>query len=85
MILPHGRQQLRVRGIPVSLVDLTLRNPDQRLPVRAGREVFQRRFVELPGAVYSLVRVFVDVDRTPPEVVTAYRTSKVGKYWRSET
>jgi hypothetical protein len=29
-----------------------------------------------------LVRVFVDVDRTPAEVVTVYRTSKMAKYWR---
>ena len=27
-------------------------------------------------------RVFVDVDRDPPEVVTVYRTSKLEKYWR---
>jgi len=31
------------------------------------------------------VRVFVDVDRRPAEVVTAYRTSKIGKYWREES
>jgi hypothetical protein len=31
-----------------------------------------------------LVRVFVDVDRSPAEVVTAYRTSKIDKYWRTE-
>jgi hypothetical protein len=36
-----------------------------------------------PTRVY-LVRVFVDVDRDPPEVVTAYRTSKLPKYWRVE-
>jgi hypothetical protein len=36
-----------------------------------------------PARVY-LVRVFVDVDREPPEVVTAYRTSKLAKYWRAE-
>jgi hypothetical protein len=27
-----------------------------------------------------LIRVFVDVDRTPPEIVTAYRTSQIEKY-----
>jgi hypothetical protein len=27
-----------------------------------------------------LLRVFVDVDRTPAEVVTVYRTSKIEKY-----
>jgi hypothetical protein len=34
-----------------------------------------------PSKTY-LVRVFVDIDRSPPEVATAYRTSKVEKYWR---
>jgi len=29
-----------------------------------------------------MVRVVVDVDREPNEVVTAYRTSKIEKYWR---
>ena len=29
-----------------------------------------------------LVRVFVDVDRDPAEVVTVYQTSKIEKYWR---
>jgi len=31
-----------------------------------------------------LLRIFVDVDREPAEVVTAYRTSKISKYWRPE-
>lgn len=31
------------------------------------------------------MRVFVDVDREPAEVVTVYRTSKIAKYWRAET
>jgi len=31
-----------------------------------------------------LVRVFVDVDRKPADVVTAYKTSKISKYGRSE-
>jgi len=28
-----------------------------------------------------LVRVIVDTDESPPRVVTAYRTSKIAKYW----
>jgi hypothetical protein len=31
-----------------------------------------------------LVRAFVDVDRSPAEVVTVYRTSRIAKYWRVE-
>jgi hypothetical protein len=40
--------------------------------------------LELEGTRY-LVRVFVDVDRSPAEVITVYRTSKIDKYWRSES
>jgi hypothetical protein len=32
-----------------------------------------------------LIRVFVDIDRRPAEVVTAYRTSKVSKYWEERS
>ena len=31
-----------------------------------------------------LLRVFVDVDRHPAEVVTVYLTSRIAKYWRAE-
>jgi hypothetical protein len=31
-----------------------------------------------------LVRVIVDVEQDPPVVVTAYRTSKIEKYWKAE-
>jgi hypothetical protein len=30
-----------------------------------------------------LVRIIVDVDRNPPVVVTAFRTSKIDKYWKA--
>lgn len=56
--------------------------PEQRIEVRRGRVIFQRR-VRMAGATY-LVRAVVDVDRDPPEVVTVYRTSRIGRYWRNE-
>jgi len=34
-----------------------------------------------PSKVY-LLRVFVDMDREPPKVVTVYRTNKIRKYWK---
>jgi len=33
-----------------------------------------------PAGQEYLMRVFVDIDRDPAEVVTVYRTSKIGKY-----
>jgi len=57
--------------------------PEQREAVRPGRDVLQSR-LELEGGTY-LVRVFVDVDREPAEVVTVYRTSRITKYWSDTT
>jgi hypothetical protein len=37
--------------------------------------------LEERGSKRYVLRVFVDVDRDPPVVVTAYRSSKIGKYW----
>jgi hypothetical protein len=72
------------RQILETEVASVLSAPEQAERVRPGRMVYQSRieYGEPPG-IY-LLRVFVDVDRWPPEVVTAYRTSKVGKYWRGE-
>ena len=57
---------------------------DPRREICAGRVVLHSR-VEMgsPAKMY-LVRVFVDVDRNPPEVVTVYRTSRISKYWRQD-
>ena len=52
-----------------------VRHGQQRSDVRPGRAVLQS-VVEIRGSRY-LVRVLIDVDRSPPEVVTAYRTSKL--------
>lgn len=64
------------------MVRAMLLAPKQRLEVRPGREVLQSEISSgQPGKV-SLIRVFVDIDRRPAEVVTVYRTSKIEKYWR---
>jgi len=35
------------------------------------------------GKMY-LLRVVVDEDEQPPVIITAYRTSKIEKYWSAE-
>lgn len=70
------------RNIGSEIVEKVLAAPNQRESVRAGRDIFQSK-IEVGGKSY-LIRVFVDVDQTPAQVVTAYRTSKIEKYWRLE-
>jgi hypothetical protein len=78
----HARFEMERRGIAENTVQQILVAPDQRLPVRPGRDVLQSK-VSSHGRTY-LVRVIVDLDRKPAEVVTVYRTSKIEKYWRRE-
>jgi hypothetical protein len=82
VITPHAAFEMQRRQIEDSVVAQVLAAPEQREAVRPGRDVLQSRMT-LGGRLY-LVRVFVDVDRQPAEVVTVYRTSKIAKYWRNE-
>jgi hypothetical protein len=78
----HARLEILRRGLSEEMVRAILLAPEQRIEVRPGREVLQSKISSgQPGKVF-LIRVFVDIDRRPAEVVTAYRTSKIEKYWR---
>ena len=78
----HAHSELARRGISEDQVKAVLAKPEQSESVRKGRTVYQSKLSsgELPKEY--ILRVFVDVDRNPPQVVTAYRTSKIEKYWR---
>ena len=81
---PHALLEMAHRGLNEGTIRGILDKPEQRSEVRPGRDVVQSQVrMGTPERSY-LVRVFVDVDRTPAEVVTAYRTSRIAKYWREE-
>ena len=82
-ITSHAAFEMQRRGVAESVVRGVLAAPEQRYAVRPGRDVLQSR-VAVAGKTY-LVRVFVDIDRSPAEVVTVYVTSRVAKYWRAES
>lgn len=79
----HAAEEMRRRGIDEMAMRQVLQTPEQRETVRPGRDVLQSR-ISVESRTY-LLRVFVDVDRDPPEVVTVYRTSRIEKYWRKAT
>jgi len=82
IITPHARFEMERRGIDTESVREVMAAPGQRRNVRPGRDVLQSKLsLGKPPKMY-VVRVFVDVDRKPAEVVTVYRSSKVTKYWK---
>ena len=83
-ITDHARDEMVRRQIAEEDVAKVLAAPEQIETAREGREVYQSRLQSGEPPKTYLLRVFVDIDRTPPEVVTVYRTSKIAKYWRTE-
>jgi len=81
----HARFEMERRGISEGEISRALSAPEQSDLVRPGRAVYQSRVrVGELGTVYWL-RILVDIDQQPAEVVTAYRMSKVEKHWKSES
>lgn len=84
-ITDHARFEMERRRISEAEILRVLSAPEQADLVRPGRVVYQSRMEYGESGKIYLLRVFVDTDRQPAEVVTAYRTSKVEKYWKSES
>ena len=82
ILTPHAQWELSRRGLSETTIHAILSAPEQRIEVRPGRVVLQSKIVSGHPEKMALVRVFVDIDRTLAEVVTAYRTGKIAKYWR---
>ncbi len=78
----HARLEMQRRTVTEHEVQFVLATPEQSEEVRVGRCVYQSRVTSAISSKMFLIRVFVDIDRDPAEVVTVYRTSKIDKYWR---
>lgn len=76
----HLHRELNRRKIPRELLERILQGPEQKVPEFDNITCFQS-LVEIEGRPY-LLRVMVNETVDPPVVVTAYRTSKIDKYWR---
>jgi hypothetical protein len=76
----HAHFEMKRRGIRRSEVEAAIRTPGQILPSVKGRQVYQSR---IGRAGRLLLRVIVKEDDKTYHVVTAYKTSKVAKYWRT--
>ena len=76
----HARFELKRRGISHVLAVATIRAPGQIVPSVNGRKVYQS-LIGRTGRL--LLRVIVKEDKSAYYVVTAYKTTKIAKYWRT--
>jgi hypothetical protein len=77
----HALMQMAIRGIEQEAALLTVNNADQQID-EDSLTVFQRIFIR--NGQPHLLRVFVNLDKEPPLIVTCYLTTKITKYYESE-
>ena len=81
-ISEHAQSELNRRGIPLSALEAVLQNPQQMVPTNENRVIYQSMVDSSDGKQF-LLRAIVDPRYEPFLVVTAYRTTKIKKYWRT--
>jgi len=80
----HAKTEARRRGISDATVLHVATTPEQRVPVRPEREIRQSRVADPASGKLHLIRVVVDSGKDGDTIVTVYRTSRIGKYWRTQ-
>ena len=73
----HALFEMGRRGISEAQVVRLVREPEQIVPSRKGRQIYQSKI----AGGRLLLRVVVKEVAAAYHVVTAYKTSKVAKYW----
>lgn len=77
----HVKEEIERRNIPLRFLKSVLENPGQVVLERGGKKAYQSQIDFGEGKVF-LLRAIVDDSVDPAVVITAYRTSKISKYWR---
>jgi hypothetical protein len=78
----HAREEMERRSISLPLLESVMDDPQQIVVERENLKAYQS-VVDVAEKGSFLLRVIVDDAVEPPMVVTAYKTSKINKYWRT--
>ena len=78
IFIQHALDRMKERGITEEMVRSALNYPDNIERIEEKRKIAQR-FIE-----GKLLRIIYEEDDEAISVVSAYRTSKVSKYYRGE-
>ena len=76
----HAQEEVGRRQIPLALVESVLEEPDQVVAERGAVKAYQSKR-DIGGKMF-FVRVMVDDSLDPAVVVTAYRTTRIDRYWK---
>jgi len=69
---------MKNRGIAESEVRSIINNPDNIIDESECNRIYQKRINE--NQKIFLIRIFLNICKTPGVIITAYKTSKIEKY-----
>jgi len=81
VISDHARFEMSRRGIDETMVTAVAQSPEQVLEAGEGRLIHQSRYHDPAEGKEMLLRVILERRAGHLLLVTAYRTSRVDKYW----
>ncbi len=84
VISDHARFEMERRQIAEESVRQVALAPEQVVPSGTGRTIRQSRITDEASGKRMLLRVVTEERAGHLFVVTAYRTSKLSKYWQPE-
>ncbi len=74
----HARDRLKQRRISQEVLEKVLMSPDEILEEDKCKSIYQRK-LKNGGKIY-LYRIYINLCKEPPMVITAYKTTKLEKY-----
>lgn len=83
LITEHAEFEMQRRQISLNLVQRVVEDPEQIVPSRKGRLIYQSRFFDEQEGKEMLLRVILDIEGDDFWVVTVYKTSRIERYWEA--
>ena len=84
LISDHARFEIVRRQLSEEVVRSVAQNPQQVVKLKKERKVCQSKYYDSTTGREMLLRVICEERHNLLFVVTAYRTSKIDKYWQKE-
>ena len=81
VIKGHASFEAKRRGITEEFMKSVVKKPQQKLPSKKGRVILQNKYYDQAERKEMLLRVIGIETAKTFNVITAYETSKVSKYW----
>lgn len=81
IITGHGRFEAARRDIPEGLIKSVIESPQQKMFSKKRRIILQNKYYDETEGKEMLLRVIGIESSNEFKVITAYKTSKIDKYW----